>query len=336
MPANPDSPAPSPAASTLRKIARETGYALATVSYALRNHPKVRPETRLEIQAAAERLGYRPNPLVTSVMAQVRAANPPRHGGTLVCLSHWQDAAAELDADACARFIQGARDRATARGWQFEDMPCDRLSLRGPRLTQILQSRGIQGLLVGPLRADAGELDLDWTPFACATWGYSLRAPSLHRAVSHHGHAIALAFHHARQHGARRIGLALPAHLNARADHLYEGAFHIAQKDLPPRLRVTPFLPANTVAERRSRFVPTGWNAAAFLRWLDTEKPDAVLATKDILPLLARLRRRAAPPEIIALDHSSFPADAGMAGVDFCHRAVGESVVDLIITQLNA
>lgn len=313
-----------PAVATLRTIARETGYALATVSYALRDHAKVSAETRQKIQAVAQRLGYRPNPLVTSVMAQVRAANPPRYGGTLVCLSRWKDAAPELDPDACTRFLQGARDRAAAFGWRFEDFPCHP-GLSGARLTQILKSRGIQGVLIGPLPWDARGLELDWASFACVTWGYSLRFPALHRVVSHHGQAVALAIEHARRRGVRRVGIAVPAHLNTRTEHLYEGAFHVHQRDLPVRRRVAPFLP-----------VGADWNAAALGRWLEREQPDAILATKDILPLLSRLRARSRPLEILALDHSSFPPDSRLAGVDFSHRAVGMAAIDLLMTQINA
>ena len=48
--------------SSLKKIAKETGFSIATVSRALNNSSQVIPETREIIQSAAKSLNYRPNP----------------------------------------------------------------------------------------------------------------------------------------------------------------------------------------------------------------------------------------------------------------------------------
>jgi LacI family transcriptional regulator len=60
-------------ASTIRDVARESGYSASTVSIVLNNAPLSRyiPEdTKGRIQAAARRLGYRPNPLARSLRSQ--------------------------------------------------------------------------------------------------------------------------------------------------------------------------------------------------------------------------------------------------------------------------
>jgi DNA-binding LacI/PurR family transcriptional regulator len=60
-------------ASTIRDVARESGYSASTVSIVLNDAPLSRyiPEdTKGRIQAAARRLGYRPNPLARSLRSQ--------------------------------------------------------------------------------------------------------------------------------------------------------------------------------------------------------------------------------------------------------------------------
>jgi DNA-binding LacI/PurR family transcriptional regulator len=60
-------------ASTIRDVARESGYSASTVSIVLNDAPLSRyiPEdTKGKIQAAARRLGYRPNPLARSLRSQ--------------------------------------------------------------------------------------------------------------------------------------------------------------------------------------------------------------------------------------------------------------------------
>ena len=46
---------------TLKTIAAETGFAVATVSRALKDAPDIGEETKKRVRAAADRLGYRPN-----------------------------------------------------------------------------------------------------------------------------------------------------------------------------------------------------------------------------------------------------------------------------------
>ncbi|HLP26110.1 MAG TPA: LacI family DNA-binding transcriptional regulator, partial [Acidobacteriota bacterium] len=46
---------------TIRDVARVSGLSLATVSLALRNSPRVRPDTLARVHAAAEQVGYRPD-----------------------------------------------------------------------------------------------------------------------------------------------------------------------------------------------------------------------------------------------------------------------------------
>jgi len=60
-------------ASTIRDVARESGYSASTVSIVLNNAPLSRyipGETKERIQVAARRLGYRPNPLARSLRSQ--------------------------------------------------------------------------------------------------------------------------------------------------------------------------------------------------------------------------------------------------------------------------
>src|SRR3977135_1614610 len=59
------------------EIAQRLGVASSTVSRALRGDPRIGPETRLRVQEMADKLNYRPNPLVSALMASRR-----RRGGS--------------------------------------------------------------------------------------------------------------------------------------------------------------------------------------------------------------------------------------------------------------
>jgi LacI family transcriptional regulator len=61
---------PRPKVTTSSTVALEVGVSQSTVSRALRGDPRVRPETRRRIEAAAERLGYRPSALPPLPLAE--------------------------------------------------------------------------------------------------------------------------------------------------------------------------------------------------------------------------------------------------------------------------
>src|SRR4051812_9774003 len=61
---------------TMKTIAAEVGVSVMTVSLALRNHPRISRATRQRVQTVATRLGYRSNPMVASLMTQIRSSRP--------------------------------------------------------------------------------------------------------------------------------------------------------------------------------------------------------------------------------------------------------------------
>lgn len=67
-----------PAHCSVREIARRLGLAASTVSMALNDHPRVARKTRLRVKTAAEKLGYRPNPLLSALLSP-KKGNPKPH-----------------------------------------------------------------------------------------------------------------------------------------------------------------------------------------------------------------------------------------------------------------
>ncbi len=63
---------PQPARVSLRDVAKTVGVSHVTVSLALRGDTRVSATRRTEIRAAAEQLGYRPDPMLSSLASYRR------------------------------------------------------------------------------------------------------------------------------------------------------------------------------------------------------------------------------------------------------------------------
>lgn len=67
----------------MQDVAEAAGVHRTTVSLALRDSPRLPAARREEIKHVAEHLGYRPNPMVSALMASRVSRREPKHQATL-------------------------------------------------------------------------------------------------------------------------------------------------------------------------------------------------------------------------------------------------------------
>ena len=151
------------------------------------------------------------------------------------------------------------------------------------RLTQVLTSRGIEGIVVLPLR-EPGSLAhcLDWSRFATVSVASSLLAPSFHHVTPHHFDNMLRACAALRAGGCRRIGLAISRNWDARVHHRWTGGI-AWQNQFGGTEPVSPLLStANGLL----------LDPDEFYAWLRRERPDAVISdTWDPALLAATVER---------------------------------------------
>ncbi len=225
----------------MQDVARLAGVSRMTVSYALRSHPAIPAATRERVLEAAREIGYRPNPLVSSLMAQLGPARRKVGGaGTLGLLHHATDFASSTS----AQFMPGVRERAQELGYGTDDFFRRERGMTARRLSAILRNRGIRGLII--MRMGFGHLSLDWEHFCAVTHGYSMVKPDLTRVTSAHFDGMLLALRHAKQLGYLRPGLVLPFETNRSLRGTWLGGYTLFQhgkprsRCIPPLLSKTP------------------------------------------------------------------------------------------------
>ncbi len=222
---------------TLAAVARAAQVSLATASYAVRGDPKISHATRQRICAIAKRLGYTPNPELGRLMFMLRERHRPQLKATVAVLT--LKGCAHTACEFGHGLRRGMRERASALGFALDEIEVDRAKIGRARLTQILLSRGVRGVILAPLAeaADCREL-LEWERFSAVATTSLARSPQLPRVTPHHFQIAELALRKIAEAGHRRI-----AWITREESEECEGALSLAAHVLAQRAVNITLLP---------------------------------------------------------------------------------------------
>ena len=189
------------------------------------------------------------------------------------------------------------------------------------RMSDILWTRGIQGILLPP-QEQLACVDLRWQQFSAVTFGHTLVRPRLHLVSNHEYRTMNALFAELVQRGYGRVGLVELRDHDERVDHNWLAAYLVEQQGLRRKDRITPLL------------LPT-WDPQTFLAWTRQHRPD-VIVTKlpEVLRCLRREGRRVAE-EIGVAFHSLDEKSTGLTGMRKNARQIGVMAVDLLVDMIH-
>lgn len=302
---------------TTRHVADAAGVNQSTVSRALRNDPKIRPEVRAAIRKCADKLGYRPNPFVSAFSAQVRSYRRSPNGAVLGLLDCNPKGSTTLSSD----YRKGAEKRAKEHGFKPEVFALRDIDFSFKRLNQMLWTRAISGLLILPVPLGFDLSGLDFSRLATSTVDPTLHSPRLHRAEPDYFQGMQLCLRVLEERGYKRITFCTTRHEVSLLDEEWLGGFTGWQALKPD-------------AERMDPFIGDDWEAGPFKKWFKKHRPDAVIANSHIYFKFCR-EMGCHPPKVayVALNAGSdYPS---MAGISQNQNLVGAAAVDTILAQIH-
>lgn len=311
---------------TLHDIAREVGVSVMTVSRALRNAPRVAPETRARVQAVAAALGYEPDPDLARLMHRVRSRKTVRFRAVIAVIREEVPQDNLLGPSYQYVPIEAIRQRALGHGYAVEEFWLGREGLTPKRLQKILLARGIEGVIVSPQSLQLPCSKLDYSPFASVAFGYAMREPALHMCAGNMTLGIQTAAEQLTARGYHRIGVAVTQWIVNRSQFGYSGGFFHFQQSLPAEDRIPLLLLPHNRIER---------GFAAFSKWMNENRPDVLISFDTHVPeWLSRLGLRV-PEDIGFVVHDWTPAMTSCAGIYQRRDHLAAAAVDLIVTQLS-
>ena len=272
MPQSVPTPRPS-----LRDIARQLGMSHVAVSLALRDSPRVSESRRAEVKAVAEKLGYRPDPMLASLVAYRQGKRPAEIRSCLGWINQWEDPEALRRFKEFDHYWQGATEAAERLGYRLEEFRWP-MGKTGRRLQTILQTRGVRGLIIPPHSNNMDLPDFDWNQFSLVRFGASVPWLRAHTVTSDQAHCARLAYEKAKELGYTRIGYVtdLRFEKNTRG-HFREGYLN-AQEELSTRRQHLDALTLGLDVRK---------HPAELRQWLQKKRPEAVIATISTFHTLA-------------------------------------------------
>jgi DNA-binding LacI/PurR family transcriptional regulator len=311
---------------TMKTIAAQAGVTQATVSMSLANNPRIPPTTRERIQAIARKLGYHPNPYVSTLMRIRRQGKPlkDKPALALVCGQRTADGWRNHPAPTIRQMRDGAFERATFRGYRAQEFWLHRDDMSNERFSEMLHARGIQGLLIGPLAEGDPTPALHWAYFAGVSLSVPLPALNITTVCNDHYFSSLQAVRECHRRGYRRPGLVLRKAHQHRFQGRWEAGFLIARQMLPEIEATLPL------------YVDDWQNEERIFRWLKKEQPDVLITpASDVLPaMLARAGMRI--PEDIGFAMLACPQlGDSFSGVYQNGHMIGALAVDTLISLVE-
>lgn len=315
------------ASPNMRKIAEKSGVHYSTVSLALRGDPRISPETQRRVREVARKLNYRPNPLVSSLMAQVKASREVRYHGNLAYLH-----SSRRLYESCDHFkieFDAISAHAEANGFNAEIHFIEHYLKKRGSLSDILKARGIEGVISDIVYPDIAVSDFDWSSFAWICIGHrqSLHfridacsesaSPIAHNipfVCSNHFSGMQMAFEYAVNAGYKRPGLCLTRNVEDLTEHQYSAAFQFFQNRFMSKQAIPAYIGEADEPE--------------YLHWLKANKPDVLISHwGDFFEKSKDVGHKTA---FINLDWVGGPE----AGVMQNRHLIAEKAVDLLIDRI--
>lgn len=293
-----------------------------TVSLALRDQGRISETIRQKIKDQADKLGYRPDPALSALMSYRHERQTVRDYSTLAFVTNFPTADGWKRELYTLRYFQGAVARAQRLGYHVEPFWMSQPRMTPKRTAQILEARGIKGLLVAPVPATKGEVTLDWDRFCAVSLCRNLASPDINVVDHNHYQSMVLAFREARKRGYQRIGYAITEYSEEIAGRLWSATLLMEQgrPHSPSEQAIPPLITDN-------------WKRTTFEKWLAENRPDIVISPHITTHRWLKDLGRKMPKDIgfLWLEAES---DGEISGVCQHFQNVGIAAVDLLHLEL--
>ncbi|MBI5769247.1 MAG: LacI family DNA-binding transcriptional regulator [Verrucomicrobia bacterium] len=310
----------------LRHLAKVADLSPSAVSLALRDSPKISAATKKRVRRLAEKMGYRADARVVAMMSHLRKPRAVRQAACFGVISFYPQEFAWDSSPHLRRIFSGMKERADALGYRLEPVWLRAPGMTFRRAREILDTRGIEGLLCFGSPDLEEEFPRELGHYAVVTIGVSIRTP-LHRITSRFYFDMMTALNRVHALGYRRPGLVIGTVEEARSAHMHSAAYLSWCERLLGASKALPILRVTTVEKK------------PLAEWLEKNSPDVVVFVhlpEAIPQLRAALReqRRRVPAELGVAVLSHLVEGTGFSGLQQNQQLMGAWAVEMLAARI--
>ncbi len=250
-------------------VAREARVHQTTVSLALRNDPRLPAKTRTRIRELAKLMGYRPDPMLSALNFYRTSRDEARSQPSMAYVTRVRNKRWGSTFFSDDQLLKGARLACDRLGYRLVLFHLGNAPAEVGRLSGIIRSRGIAGIIIASLDISLRGLAMEWDHFSALCIESQHLGLSLHSVGNNHAAVTRTAVRRMSELGYRRVGLAVgeveETSLGGpfRAGYLIESRLHPKLKYVPPLLL---------------RPSDESGNASRLRSWISRHRIDAVLS----------------------------------------------------------
>lgn len=251
---------------SLQQIADQAGVTKATVSLALKNHPRISDATKKRIQALAKQLGYRPNPELSKLMSATKTG-PLENQGVLGFIR----SGPTKDWYLVEKILFSELSRAAqSHGYTLEPFWLTDPQSSPERINRIMWTRGIEGLIIPMIHPElfhqgARTLPVDWQKFCVVEVSDTLNEPPISGVRHNHYKGMLTTLAKLEVAGYHRIGLSMWQDVELRTHHRWS-AVYLLWKEIRGLSNELPL------------FLPDVYDTQSLLRWVEKNQLDVVVS----------------------------------------------------------
>lgn len=210
---------------TIGMIAARAGVSKMSVSRCLRGHSNNSKATQAKVRRIAREMGYVPNPMIASLMVDIRSRQAKDYATVIGILDDYQGKRPPAYQVSWEEHIEGMRLRANELGYKLEVFRYREQKWSERTLSRILHARNVRGLII-PYQLSIVDLRAaDLSNCSCVSLGYTLNEPDFHRVCPDFSEGMRLALLRLREFGYQRPAFVTTANNYARTKSLFLSSY---------------------------------------------------------------------------------------------------------------
>ena len=310
---------------TMNDVAKLVGVHQTTVSLALRNHPSIPVKTREKIRKAADSLGYRPDPMLSSLIAYRKQTSNEVKSSTLGYIMNVDGEEGLKNSIPRQLFLKGAKQRADELGYNLEVFYYGGKHYHSKYLDKVLITRNINGIILAGFYTHFTDIELSWEYFSVVKIEALPFHVKSHTIENNQYQAVRRGFQELRKIGFKRIGLCVAKHDEEHTRNLFSAGYFVEQASIPEKERV-PIM----IFDGNELYEDLEGNEKRITKWIIDHNLDVAISNWNILGPAANDASEKLGKKVHAVSIDMDDRSEAPFGVVQNHEKVGASAVEVV------